>query len=510
MNNLVAFPVLIPVLTAVALMAMLGQPARQRTVSIVSGVLLLATAGILVVGASEGGIFVLPLGNWPPLVGIVWVVDGLSSFMLALTAITSLATLAYAPASLREGGETRYFYLLHQFILAGINGSFITGDFFNLFVFFEIMLLASFVLIALGGRPAQLNRTFPYVLVNLVASAIFLAGVGALYGTVGAVNMAVVSDRIAAGDLPPVFWAALMLVLTVFIIKAALAPVFFWLPDAYPEAPIAVRAFFAGLLTKVGIYTLFRTLPLVFGSAPTAFHTVLVALASITMVVGIVGALGRNHVKEILAFQIVSSVGVIVFGLAVYTPMTVAAGVFYMAHSILITTALFFAGGVAERIGGTDRLGAVRGLARTHPWLATAFFVSALALAGLPPLSGFWAKLFLVIGGFAAGAWSGTAILLVVSLLTLGLVLRLWSLVFWGAPTGLTDPPARADRAMMGATFTLASFAVLIGLLVGPLWTYSERIGAQLLEVRPYVNAVLQGDVAATRPFALDEARNDP
>jgi multicomponent Na+:H+ antiporter subunit D len=510
MSNLIVLVVLIPILTACFLMPLLDRPAASRAVSIVTGVLLLLLAAVLLAGAAQGQIYVSPLGNWPALVGIVWVVDGLAAILLLLTAITSLATIVYAPGALRAGAETRYFYLPHQFILAGINGSFVTGDFFNLFVFFEIMLLASFVLIALGGRAAQMNRTFPYVLVNLIASALFLGGLGAMYGTAGTVNMAVLSERVAAGTLPPVFWAAMTLVLAVFVIKAAVAPVFFWLPDAYPEAPTPVLAFFAGLLTKVGLYTLFRSVPLVLGSAPTAFHAVLVVLATLTMIVGILGALGRNRIKEILAFQIVSSVGFIVFGLAVYTPMMVAAGVFYMVHSILITTALFFAGGVAERIGGGDQLGRVRGLARTHPWLATGFFVSALALAGLPPLSGFWAKLFLVVGGFSAGAFAGTATILFVSLLTLGLVLRLWTMIFWGAPLVPVDGSPGHDRAMMGATLTMATAAVGLALLVSPLWSYSEIVGNQLLQVRPYVNAVINGTPALTVPVALEQGGGIP
>jgi multicomponent Na+:H+ antiporter subunit D len=505
MSNLIAFVVLIPILTAVALMPLMGRPVASRAISLVSGVILLLFNIMLMTGVARGDIYVSPLGNWPALVGIVWVVDGLSAIMLLLTSITSLATLVYASGSLRAGAESRYFFLLHQFIVAGINGSFITGDFFNLFVFFEIMLLSSFVLIALGGGRIQLNRTFPYVLVNLIASALFLAGLGAIYGTAGTVNMAVLSERVAAGGLPPVFWAAITLLFTVFVIKAAVAPVFFWLPDAYPEAPTPVLAFFAGLLTKVGLYTLFRSVPLVLGPVPGEFHTALLVLASLTMLMGILGALGRSRIKEVMSFQIVSSVGFIVFGLAVYTPMMVAAGVFYMAHSILITTALFFAAGVAERIGGSDQLGSVRGLARTHPWLATGFFVAALALAGLPPLSGFWAKLFLVIGGFSAGAWAGTATILFVSLLTLGLVLRLWTTVFWGAPSGQQEPSAGNDRAMVGATLTLASAAVLLALAVSPLWSYSERVGAELLQVRPYVNAVMNNSPALPVPVALDQ-----
>jgi multicomponent Na+:H+ antiporter subunit D len=502
MNSLLAFAVVLPLLVAVAVMPFGARPALQRRISLGGGVLLLALTATVLATTTTGRILVLPLGSWHPTVGIVWVADRLSALMLLLTALTSLATLVYAPASLRGESERRYFYLLHHFLLAGINGSFVTGDFFNLFVFFEVMLLASFVLLSLGARPRQLNESFPYVLVNLIASVLFLGGVGAVYGTSGTVNMAELSQRVAAGGLPAAFWAALALVLVVFATKAALLPLFFWLPDAYPAAPIPVRAFVGGLLTKVGVYTLFRTVPLVVGTGPNGFHALLVFLAAVTMVLGVLGALGRRSVREILAFQIISSVGYILFGLGLGTEIGVAAGVFYIAHSIVVTTALFFAGGMAERVGGTDRLGDVRGLARTHPWMAVGFFVPAMALAGLPPFSGFWGKLFLIVGGFQAGAYAATAAAVVAGLLTLASMLRIWTSVFWGAPTGQRHPALGHDRRMVGATLALAAGSVAMGLGAAPLWRFSERTAEQLLAVQPYVRAVL-GPEAGAAPARL-------
>jgi multicomponent Na+:H+ antiporter subunit D len=355
--NLVAAAVVVPLLTAVAVMPFTGRERVQRGIALASGVLLVALAGWFLYRVTAGEILVLPLGSWSPTVGIVWVVDPLAAVMVALSAITSLAMLAYTPASLRGTRESRYFYPLHQFMLAGVHGSFVTGDLFNLFVFFEIMLLASFALLSLGARPRQLTEAFPYVLINLVASALFLGGVGAVYGTAGTVNMAELSRRVAEGGLPGVFWAALALVLVVFAVKTALVPLFFWLPDAYPEAPIAISGLFAGLLTKVGVYTLFRMVPLVSGSEPAPFHAFLAAIAAATMLVGVLGALGRDGIREILSFHIVSQVGYMVFGLAIYTPVAVAAGMFYIVHHIVVKTALFFAGGIAERVGGSGTLG---------------------------------------------------------------------------------------------------------------------------------------------------------
>jgi multicomponent Na+:H+ antiporter subunit D len=491
MSNIVALPVLLPLLTAILLAPLAGRGWRESALSLISGVVLLGVAALLVAATFDGTILVLRPGGWSPAAGIVWVVDALSAVMLTLTALTSLATLVYAPCGLRDRQESRYFYLLHQLVLTGINGSFVTGDFFNLFVFFEIMLLASFVLIALGGRAEQLNQSFPYVLINLVASALLLAGIGGIYGTAGTVNMAETSRRVAEGALPPVFWAAAALVLTVFAIKAALIPVFFWLPDAYPRSSIPVSAFFAGLLTKVGVYTLFRAVPLLTGSAPTGFHAVLLFVAAATMLIGVVGALGRGSIRQILSFHIISQVGYMVFGLALYTPLAVAAGIFYVVHHIIVKTALFLAGGIAERVGGSGVLGAVSGVARTHPWVAAAFFVPAMALAGLPPFSGFWGKFFLVVAGFQAGAWAATTIAIVVSLLTLASMMKIWTATFWGEVSGQSHPALGHDRGMLGAALGLAGLSVLIGLAVAPLFAYSERAADQLLRVEPYVQAVL-------------------
>jgi multicomponent Na+:H+ antiporter subunit D len=491
MNTMIIGVVLLPLLTAAVLVPLTGKTQLVRLISIVSGVALLALAGALIAATAGGEVLVTRNGGWPSTVGIVWVVDSLAAVMLMLTAMTSLATLIYAKGSLRGEGESRYFFLLHQFVLVGINGAFVTGDFFNLFVFFEIMLLASFVMVCLGTRAVQLNQAFVYVLLNLVASAIFLAGVGAMYGTAGTVNMAETARRVAEGGLPPIFWSAVALVLVVFAIKAALIPLFFWLPDAYPEAPIPVSAFFAGLLTKVGVYTLYRSVPLLTGSTPGVFHSVLLFIAAATMLIGVLGALGRSSIREILSFHIISQVGYMIFGLALYTPLALAAGIFYVVHHIIVKTALFLAGGIAERVGGSGVLGSVRGMARTHPLVAVGFFIPAMALAGLPPFSGFWGKFFLIVAGFQVNAWAATTIAIIVGLLTLASMMKIWTATFWGEPEGQLHPDLGRDRSMVAVTLVLAGLSVVIGLAAPPLFAYSERAAAGLLAGDAYVSAVL-------------------
>lgn len=492
MSNEIGLPVLLPLLTAVLLASLIGRYRIQRAVAIGSGVVLLAVAAHLAARTADGEILVLRLGGWHPRVGVVWVVDGLSAVMLVLAAVTSLAMLIYAPGALRLR-ERRHFYPLHQIMMMGIHGSFVTGDLFNLFVFFEIMLLASFALISLGSRARQLQLTFPYVVVNLLASALFLAGLGAMYGAAGTVNLAELARRLGAGPMPASFWGAAALVLIVFATKSALVPLFFWLPDAYPEAPLPMSGLFAGLLTKVGVYTLFRFVPIVAASAPAGAQDVLLYGSGATMLVGVIGALGRGSVREILSFHIVSQVGYMVFGLALLTPLSVAAGMFYVVHHIIVKTALFFAGGIAERVGGAGagRLGVVRGMAATHPAVAVGFFVPAMALSGLPPFSGFWGKLFLVRAGLESRAFGVTALSLFVSLLTLASMLKIWTSVFWGKPEGQIRPASGRDRRMLFPTLGLALLSVVIGLAASPLFSFCQATAAQLVQVTPYVEAVL-------------------
>ncbi len=507
MMNLVAAPVLISLMTAVVLLALNHRPGTQRIVSIVSHLLLVASAVGLLVPTLAGEVLVLTLGNWAPSVGITWVADGLSAVMVFFALITSLLVLIYSEGTFDEGdGVRNYFHPLHHLLLAGVCGSFLTGDFFNLFVFFEIMLLASFAMISLGARPRQLNLTFPYVLVNLVGSTLLLGGIGAVYGTVGTVNMAEVSLAIQTQELPAAFWAGVGLILLVFATKAALLPLFFWLPDAYPIAPIAVNALFASLLSKVGVYTLFRSVPLITGGEVGVIQAVLVVVGAATMLIGVLGALGRSGIRDILSFHIVSQVGYMVFGLAVFTPLAVAAGLFYTVHNIIVKTGLIMAGGIAERMGGSQKLGVIKGVARTHPWVAAAFFICAVALAGLPPFSGFWGKFFLAVAGYQAGMYAATTIAIVVGLLTLSSMLKIWLSVFWGEPSGNKEPAFGNSKGMLVPTLVLAGIAVVMGFGGGPIMHYSMVVAENLLAVTPYVDGVMQaGGISADDLAALRE-----
>lgn len=488
-RDLLIVPVGLPLVTAVLLGILNDRPRAQLGVSLGSGAALLTAAALMAARTAGGEILVMRLGSWAPHVGIAWVADGLTGIMLVFAAVVSLSSTLYTAGSLRGARELRYYHLLQHLLLVGVNGSLLTGDFFNLFVFFEIMLLSSFALITLGGRASQLQRGFPYVVINLVASGVFLVGLGVIYGAAGSVNMAELALRVRSDSVPPVFWAGAALLFVVFVVKSALVPVFMWLPDSYPAAPAAVNGLFAGLLTKVGIYTLFRSVPLLGGPAPGHLRTALLVLAAATMLLGVVGALGRSTLRGILSFHTVSQVGYMIFGLALLTQLSVAAGLFHTAHNMVAKTALLFAVGIAER-GGSGTLGDVRGLARTHRLLSVGFFLSAMSLAGLPPLSGFWGKLLLVKAGVREGAFTTTAIALLVGLFTLASMLKIWNATFWGEPFPASAAPSPSDRIRVTATLGLSGLTVVMGLLAAPILTSFERAAAQLLAVTPYVEAV--------------------
>ncbi|WP_169972739.1 complex I subunit 5 family protein [Tautonia rosea] len=489
---LVSLPVLIPLATAIVLLGLGQWPRLRFRVALGSQVVLLGVVGILAYHAAwRGEILTLSMGGWAPRVGIVWVADGLSSIMTVLGAVVGLAVLVYLPKGMKPPRELPFSLVLHQVMVASVEGCFLTGDLFNLFVFFEVMLTTSYVQLTMGARSRQLVKTFPYVVINFIGGLLFLAGVGIIYGTSGTVNLALLSRLVAEGSLPPQFWGGMGLVLTVFALKTGLVPLYFWLPESYPESPIPYSAMLAGLLTKVGVYTLFRVVPLVFTEADEEFFKLLAGISAATMFLGVLGALGRDRIRQILAFHIISQVGYMTFGLSLFSPAGLAAGLFYVVHHIVVKSGLFLAGGMVERIGGSDRLKDVRGVAMSHPWAAVGFFVPAMALAGLPPFSGFWGKLFLAIAGFRQGYWITTTIAIVVSLLTLASMLKIWQASYWGKPEGQQRPELGNDPGMLAGVLGLASLSVIIGLCVIPVMLCCEQAAAQLLAVTPYVDAVL-------------------
>ena len=424
--------------------------------------------------------------------------------MVAVASFMGAVVAVFATSEINAFRLRKFFFPLYLILIFGVNGAFLTGDLFNLYVWFEVMLSASFVLIAMGGEKAELEGGFKYVSLNLLASVLFLTGTGILYGKTGTLNMADIAQNLAAS--PDANWAisSSMLLLVAFGLKAGLFPFFFWLPASYHTPPSAVSAVFAGLLTKVGVYALFRAYTLIFVPIFPEVREIILVLAVLTMVTGVLGAASHFDMRRILSFHIVSQIGYMVLGLAFMTPLALAAAIFYIIHHIIVKTNLFLVSGLIIRLKGSCDLARIGGLSRTAPWLAVLFFVPAFSLAGVPPLSGFWAKLAIVKSGMALGSWIAVAAALAVSILTLYSMTKIWAEAFWKE-----EPDPGHDRSdiipagrlvwMVVPVVVLSLCTVLIGLFGDPLFAFSERAADQLMHPEDYISAVLTAGEEAAR-----------
>jgi multicomponent Na+:H+ antiporter subunit D len=491
---LVALPVVLPLVGAAVSILVGRWRVVQRVVGIAVLVATTAIAVVMVVHVDRDGTLVAHAGGWPARIGIALVADRFATLMLVVAQVTLLAVLVYAigePGAERSHAGFQSVYLV---LAAGVSLAFLTGDLFDLFVAFEMMLTASYVLLTLGGRRDQIRSGMTYVVVSLLASTLFVTAVALLYSATGTVNMAVLAERIR--DLPTgtaTAFAALLVV--AFGIKAALFRFFFWLTDSYPIAPSPITAVFAGLLTKVGIYALIRTQTLLFPPASRPGMLLLV-LAGATMVIGVAGAIAQDDIKRILSFDIVSQVGYMVMGLGLFTVAGVAAAVFYMVQHIVVKTSLFMTAGLVEHTAGTAQLRRIGGLLRRAPVLAVLFLLSALSLAGVPPLSGFVGKLALVEAGLSAHAAAIVGVSLLVSLLTLYVMVRIWSGAFWDSGRERPEPVVEGGRLggpvwMVVPTAALVACGVAAALAAGPLYGLSTRTAHDLMEPARYVHAVL-------------------
>ncbi len=492
MNALLPAPLLLPMAGA-AMSIVLGRwrnAQRILGVAVLSAVL--ACTAVLLARVDRDGTAVVEAGGWPSPIGITLVVDRFAAVMLVLGALMLLGVLVYAIGQGRvEGEEQRHvgFHPVYLVLSAGVMGAFLTGDLFNLFVSFEVMLTASYVLLTLGGRRAQVRAGMTYVVISLVASALFLTAIGFVYASTGTVNLAQLS--LAMAELPDGLRQALtLLLLGVFGIKAAVFPLFFWLPDSYPTAPTAVTAVFAGLLTKVGVYAIIRTQTLLVDPLDRPAGLLLV-IASLTMLVGVLGAIAQSDVKRILSFHIVSQIGYMIFGLALFSIAGLAGAILYIVHHIVVKTTLFLVGGLIEHRAGSSDLDRIGGLLRTAPVLAVTFLVTALSLAGLPPLSGFVAKFALVDAGIAGEAWAAVGVSLLVSVFTLFSMTKIWAGAFGGETPEDAPTPRPMPALMLGPTLVLAGVAVVIALSAGSLYDLASRAAEDLLDASRYQTEVL-------------------
>jgi len=492
MTGHLAFPIVAPLAGAALCLALHRSLRAQRLVSLVA----LASVVVYAVGwlwptLRAQGVAVMCVGNWPAPYGIVLAADLFSGIMLSLSAVVGLVVLIYAIAWMENGREEPFFYPLYLVLFMGIHGAFLTGDIFNLYVFFEVMLVASFGLMVLGGERAQIEGAIKYVVISQVSSALFLVGAGLLYGVAGTLNMADLAQKLAGPQAAPYSAVAAQLFLVAFGIKSAVFPLFFWLPASYPAAKTPVTAVFGGLLTKVGLYALYRTCTLLFPAQWRAESGVLLAVAALTMAIGVLGAVAQRDLKRLLAFEVISQVGFLLIGLGLGTRAGLAAGIYFFIHIVLAKTAIFLVAGLAEREVGTTDLDAMGGLLRRRPGVAALYLGVALALAGMPPLSGFLAKYGVIAASLQAEQYALVGVALAVSLLTLYVLMRVWAEAFMRKAPGVVAPAGQLGLGLVASVWVLAALVVGVAVMAGPLYHVAEQAAGQLLDAGPYLGAVL-------------------
>jgi multicomponent Na+:H+ antiporter subunit D len=497
MMLLPVLPVIVPLAGAVFCMLLRRRPVLQRGLAVSISILLLGVALSLMIGTLNGDVLVMHVGGWRAPFGITLAVDMLSSVMLTLAGLLALTVSVYACFDLDEARIRHGFFPLMLILLMGVNGAFVTGDLFNLYVCFEVLLTASFILLALGGERPQLEGSIKYVALNLLSSALFLAGVGILYGMAGTLNMAELALVVQQGERGGLVTMVAVMFMMAFGIKAGLFPLYFWLPASYPTPPIAVTALFSGLLTKVGVYSLIRVFTLIFSTDPQFLHLLILIGAGLTMLSGVLAAASHYEMRRILSVHIVSQIGYIVMGLGLFTELALTGAVIYLIHIIVVKTGLFLVSGAVNRLKGSYDLHRLGGLYRERPGLSILFLLPAMSLSGVPPLSGFFAKLTLIMAGLQQGAWIIVAVALIVSLLTLYSMTKIWAYVFWKpAPEALPDlepmPPARWTAFLMPMVL-LSVVTVAVGVFAGPVFDYAQAAAAQLMHPEMYIDAVLGG-----------------
>ena len=487
-DGLALWPVAIPLGAAAVAMLLRRRPTLTRGVLEAAVVLMLAAATMLLMRVARGETVGLKFGGWGAPFGVTFVADRLSAALCTVTGIVALAVAIFARADIRARRRRAGFDPLFLAMLAAVNGAFLTGDLFNLYVWFELMLVTALGLVTLDRRPAQIDGAFRYAAMSMMGATFMLVGIGLLYGETGTLDMAHLSSVLAGRPPTMTLSASAYLLLAGFALKAGLFPLFFWLPGSYHTAPISVTAALAGLLTKAAFYACLRIFVLVFGvgagaAAVPGLPVIFAVLAAATMVVSVLAAIAQTDVRRLLSFHVVGQVAYLMMGLAVASLLGIAAAVFYTMHTMLVQTGLFLGAGAIARANRGYDLRAAGGLMRDHPLFAALFGVLALSISGVPPLSGFWAKFLVIDAAFRTGspwcAWLAV-IALVTGFLTLYSMSTLWTQAFWRTRDGGRGATRRIPPAMLVAVALLAGCTLGIGLVVDPVARLSRDAAGQM------------------------------
>ncbi|MDM5321303.1 Na+/H+ antiporter subunit D [Bacillus altitudinis] len=491
MNNLVILPILIPLLAATLLIFMNKNIMLSRGFSVFASLSAIVCNVYLVQTIFTNGIQTLYLGGWKAPFGIALVADQFAALLVLTASVVGLVTVLFSFQTIGKEKERLFYYSGVQFLLAGVSGAFLTGDIFNLFVFFELLLMASYMLIVLGGSKPQLRESLKYIVFNIISSALFIVGVACLYAVTGTLNMADLSVKIAESGQTGLITVISILFMIVFGLKAGIFPLYFWLPGSYHAPPAAISALFGALLTKVGLYAIARVFTLIFIHDTGFTHTLMAWLAALTVIFGVIGSIAYSDVQKIVIYNIVTAVGVILFGIAANTPASLQGAIYYLIHDMVIKGALFMLAGALFMYAGTNHLKKMGGLIQSHPLLGWMFFISALSLAGIPPLSGFVGKLKIVEGGFSAGYMTFSILVLLSSLLVLYSIMRIFTLAFWGEEQD-TRRRKPSIKGMVYPGVMLVILSLAIGLGTEFISPYINQAAEMISTPEKYIQAVLK------------------
>lgn len=506
-ENLIILPVIAQLFIAIFLLIFGRSTGIQRVVSALGSLLVLVAAIWLFARVWNDGIYIMNAANWKAPFGIVFVADVFSSTMVLLASIAGLAVSVFATAAVSRQRAQYGFFPVFHFLLMGLNGAFLTGDIFNLYVWFEVIIISSFVLLTLGGRKGQIEGAVKYMAMNILASMIFLTGIGMLYGITGTLNMADLSLKVAAVENRNLINLTAVFFIVGFGIKSAVFPLYFWLPSSYHTPPSAVAAIFGGLLTKVGIYALFRVFTLIFVPDPF-LKTLFIVIAVMTILTGAFGAAIKQNIRRIFSYLIVCHIGFMVAGLGLFSKVAIMGAMFYLIHDIVIKTNLFLVAGVIRSIGGSMYLDKLGGLYASWPKLSLLMAVVLFSLVGIPPLSGFWPKLYLFEAGFMEDSYFFIGALIIGSFVTLYAIARLWAAAFWkDAPGEDLDRRAvfgvmdfvswsRSKQSLLVLPIAfLAGVSLYIGFAAEHIVLVVQHIANEMMDPSPYIQAVLGTNV---------------
>ncbi|WP_135606375.1 NADH-quinone oxidoreductase subunit M [Methanococcoides sp. NM1] len=504
MSHLPIILIAVPILMAALMLFLRSNAGIQKGLNITVSFVMMALSFVLLWQVWNGGIQVYEVGEWGKY-GIILVADLLSSGMVVLSSLVSFLALLYSLDYIEGKSLSSSYHSLFNLLVAGLNGTFLTGDIFNMFVFFEILLLSSCALVVANEKGGvtkssdKMEATFKYLVLNMIGSIVMLIAVASLYATVGTLNMADLSVKIsamsAAGTLPWHIFAIALLFIVVFGNKAAIFPMHYWLPDVHPTAPSPISAMLSGVMIKVGAYGMLRVFFLIFRDALFLFQPIIIFLALATIIIGAVSAVGQKDVKRLLAYSSVSQIGYVFLGIGFGTVYALAAALVFLVNHAIAKSMLFLTSGGIIHHAGTRDMTKMGGMMKTSPVMSVAFLIGTMSIAGLPPMGGFIAKFVLFDAGLLAEYYIPIAIALFFAVFTLFYMFRAWLLMFWGE---IRDVEKYGEYSSHESSYmitipiiTLAALVFIFGIYAEPLIALSQAIAEQLIDPQPYIDAVM-------------------